>query len=81
MATAKFDVDIKVLYNDTVVVELDENATRAEIVEAAKAKYEAEGPAHTEYGEHVFDDDTWTINRQGAEGVEGYVGPIRSVEG
>lgn len=77
---AKFDVDIKVLYNDMVVVELNENATRQEIVAAAKVKYEAQGASNTEYGGHVFDDDTWTINRQGAEGVEGYIGPLRNIE-
>ena len=76
---AKFDVDIKVLFNDMVVVELPEDATRDEIVKAAKKKYEEQGAASSEYGEHVFDSDTWTINKQGAEGLNGYVPPVRSV--
>lgn len=61
----KYDVDIKVLYNDLVVVELPETATREEIIAAAQKKYEEDGPDSVEYGEHVFDDDTWTITRQG----------------
>lgn len=77
---AKFDVDIKVLYNDMVVVELPDNATRDEIVAAANKRYEEEGAASSEYGEHVFSSDTWTINKQGSEGLEGYIPPVRSVE-
>jgi hypothetical protein len=77
---AKFDVDIKVLFNDTVVVELPDNASRAKIVEAAKKQYEAKGADASEYGGHVFDSDTWTINKQGSEGLDGYVGPVRSIE-
>jgi hypothetical protein len=83
---AKFDVDIKVLYNDLVVVELPENATRDEVIAAAKKKYEEEGPANTEYGEHVFDSDTWTIMRQAGlsrwrVSPVHYIQPVRSVEG
>ena len=77
----KFEVDIKVLYNDTVVVELPEGATREEIVVAAAKKHEEEGPSTTEYGEHTFDSDTWTINQGDCDGIDGYIAPVRSVEG
>ena len=77
---AKWNVDIKVLYNDMVVVDLPETATREEIVAAAEAKYEEEGAANSEYGEHVFDSDTWTINMQGDGGLENYIPPVRSAE-
>lgn len=77
---AKFDVDVKVLYNDLVVVELPDDATRDEIIAAAMQKYEEDGSSNTEYGEHVFSDDTWTISKQGMVGIEGYIPPVKSVE-
>lgn len=77
---AKWVVDIKVLYNDLVVVDLPDDATRDQIVAAAKKEYEENGPANSEYGEHVFDSDTWTVNKEGSEGLQGYIPPVRSVE-
>ena len=72
----RYSVDIKVLFNDTVDVDLPATATRQEVVDAAKAKYEKEGSHTSEYGGHVFDNDTWTITNEDGE----YIGAVRGMD-
>lgn len=74
---AKYDVDIKVLYNDLVVVELPDNATRDQIVAAAEAKYKEDVTAEYMLTILGVGRPTWTINKQGSEGL---AGPVISVE-
>ena len=55
-----FTVEIKEVHVVEVEVELDDNATRADIIAAAKTKFEEEGGTEKGYV-YTLDDDEWMV--------------------
>jgi len=56
----EFSVDIKEIYDATVVVDLPSDASRGAVLQAAKSKFEEEGSVHTAYNRTMPESD-WTI--------------------
>lgn len=64
----KIFVDIKEIWSATVTVEVPENATRDEMLEAATTAFEENGTDTSEY-DRTMERDHWTVRKENGDYV------------